>query len=124
VKAVRRKSGFSLVELLVVVVLLVFLGGALSYFYLGRGGTDPATGKRKVTPIGKAVETKCRSNIGQIRQALQMTQSGSEDEKFPATLKELKLPSEFDSCPDGKEPYQYDPQSGQVRCQHPGHERF
>jgi prepilin-type N-terminal cleavage/methylation domain-containing protein len=120
-----NRRGFSLVEILVVTLLLALLGVGLAYFYLGKGGVDPATGKRKVTPITRARDTECQSNLNQIRLSLQTAQIGQEDEnQFPTSLQELKLPAGFTNCPDGKEPYQYDSQTGRVRCVHPGHDRF
>jgi prepilin-type N-terminal cleavage/methylation domain-containing protein len=120
--AARR--GFSLVELLVVCVLLVALGGGLAYFYLGQSrGEKP----RDIvhTPISKANDVVCQSNIGQVRQALSMAQMSDSDGKFPQALTELKgLPQELLSCPTGHEPYVYDPTTGQVHCVHPGHENY
>jgi hypothetical protein len=121
-RAARR--GFSLVEILVVCVLLVALGGGLAYFYMGHGrGEKP--GDIVHTPITKANDAVCQSNISQVRQALSMAQMSESDGKFPRSLTELKeLPGEFLSCPTGHEPYLYDPATGQVHCVHPGHENY
>ncbi|HLV80442.1 MAG TPA: prepilin-type N-terminal cleavage/methylation domain-containing protein [Chthonomonadaceae bacterium] len=115
--------GFSLVEMLVVVVLLVAIGGALTYFYLGRGsGSKP--GDVVHTPISQANSTVCISNLHQIRDALTMARTSDPEGKLPASLDALHLPTEMLSCPVGHEPYQYNPQTGEVHCIHPGHENY
>jgi hypothetical protein len=70
-----------------------------------------------------AKDTVCRSNLGQVRMALQLAQQ-TNDDKYPETLQETKLPKEFYKCPVGKEKYLYDPATGQVSCPHPGHEKY
>lgn len=117
------RSGFSLIEILVVTVLLIMLSGGLAYFYLGSGGKTK-DGKTKRTPITVAKDTVCQSNIGQVRQSLNVLRAGDPDGALPQSLTELKLPSELLYCAVGKEPYQYDPSTGMVRCVHPGHENF
>ena len=91
--------------------------------YLGSGGKNKDGSVRK-TPISAARGTVCTSNLQQVRAAIQTLQIGDEQERFPQSLTELKLPSEFYACPDGKEPYPYDPNTGRVSCVHPGHEKF
>jgi prepilin-type N-terminal cleavage/methylation domain-containing protein len=115
--------GFSLIELLVVAALLVALGGGLAYFYLG--GKSGKPGERRVTPLSKAHDTECLSNIRSVRQSIAAAHAGDADEKYPASLAELReLPRELRACPVGKEPYVYDPSTGEVHCPHPGHENY
>lgn len=116
------RRGFSLLEILVVMVILVALSGGVAFFLLGRGG---AKGTAKApTPLDRAHGTVCMTNLRSVRQAIAAAQAGDTDGKYPQTLEELKLPAELLKCDDGKEPYVYDPQTGQVHCIHPGHDNY
>ncbi|MCS6776041.1 MAG: prepilin-type N-terminal cleavage/methylation domain-containing protein [Chloroherpetonaceae bacterium] len=119
-----RHAGFSLIEVLLVVALLVLIGGGLAYFYLGRGGREKPDGTRARTPITVAKDTVCQSNLGQVRQAVNVFRAGDPEETLPRSLQELRLPAELLTCAVGGEPYQYEPETGAVRCVHPGHENF
>jgi prepilin-type N-terminal cleavage/methylation domain-containing protein len=119
-----KKLGFSLVELLVVVTMLSVIGGGMAFFYLGKAKKDPVTGKVTHTPMSRSKLTVCNSNLQQVRTGLQMQKDMDEEEKYPESLAVLKFPSEVLACPEGKEPYQYDPNSGQVQCIHVGHEKL
>ena len=118
----RRLSGFGLVEILVVLALLI----ALSAFLIPKmvGPAKIVNGHRVSTPMSKAHDTVCLSNIRSVRQSIAVAKTGETEDKNPASLIELKLPTEFLTCPDGKEPYNYNPQTGEVHCVHPGHEKF
>lgn len=124
----RAKTGFSLIEILVVMVVIVAIAGLVSYNYLGKG----KPGEKKVTPINEAKKVACQSNLQQIRTGIQTfktmntdaAENGNGEPKNPETLKEMKLPQELLECPEGHEPYQYDPASGTVHCVHPGHENL
>ncbi|HZO89496.1 MAG TPA: hypothetical protein VFB38_14305 [Chthonomonadaceae bacterium] len=120
----KKTGGFSLVEILVVVLLLVLIGGGLAYFYLGHGSAGKKPGDIVHTPITRTNDVVCQNNLSQIRMSLQMQHDSDPDGKYPASLSELRLPSEMLSCPVGHEPYQYDPTTGQVHCMHPGHENY
>lgn len=118
---IRRRQGFSLIEILVVCVLLIALAGSLSYFYLGHSSKK---GQPDHTPIGAANSAVCRSNLVSVRQAIAAQQASDTDGGFPKSLDELHLPAEVLQCAVGHEPYVYDPQTGQVHCPHPGHESY
>jgi hypothetical protein len=94
------------------------------WFYYGTGGqSGTATG---APPVSRVTETRqaaqsveCRNNLNQIRAAIQMRQGA--DESLPTSLKELGLPDSMLVCPVSGQPYQYDPNTGSVRCPTPGH---
>ena len=74
--------------------------------------------------MAKAEDTKCKSDLDQLRMSLGMLHDGDPDGKWPETLQESKFPAEFYSCPIGHEPYQYNPETGEVKCVHPGHKKY
>lgn len=116
-----EKAGFSLVEILVVIVVIAILAGASYSVYIGSSGK---ANKRSFGPKAEAKTVVCTSDLHQVRMAIDMAHQSDQDGKYPASLEELKLPHELLVCPDGKEPYVYDPATGQVSCIHPGHEKF
>ena len=120
----RVKSGFSLIEMLVVIVIIGALSAMLFTFYLGKGGKGAPPGMAH-SPIERAKDTVCKSNLEQVRLAIQSAKTMAEDEqKNPQSLQELKLPAELLICAEGKEPFSYDPATGEVHCVHPGHEKY
>jgi hypothetical protein len=125
----NRIRGNSLVGMLVTLAIMAILAVALFKGSSAFGGKaiTPRKDGHGTTVMGQAEwaakDTVCRSNIGQVRQSLIIAQSAN-DEKFPASLEDLKLPKEFLKCPVGGEKYIYDPQTGTVTCPHPGHEKY
>ena len=123
-----RQKGQTLVATLIVIAIMGILAVAMLRPWAVGGTAKPARADGKGNSIPglarlKAEDEVCRSNLGQVRLMIQ-TQMGGEDTP-PASLTELRgLPKEFLSCPIGKEPYQYDPATGTVRCVHPGHEKY
>jgi hypothetical protein len=101
--------------------LLALLAGSMYAFYIGKSGQK---GEKSHGPIAEAQLTVCTENLRQIRMAIDMSKNSDADGKYPASLDELKFPRESLICPDGKEPYVYDAETGQVHCVHPGHEKF
>lgn len=120
-KAVRR--GFSLVEILVVVVILMVLLAILAPRYLG-GGKRP-DGKPIESPMQRARSTECINNLSQLRQGFRLA-TLEEDAARPQTLREVGrgFPESMFSCPVGKQPYRFDPNTGQIGCPQPGHESY
>ena len=123
----RRRAvpgkGFALVELLVVMVVLV----GLAALYFGMRGKDkkaePQFEGEAQTTLGKAVQkaesVECRTNLSQLRLMIQM---GATEGSNPAQLDAnwgVSL-----RCPVSDYPYGYNPQTGQVWCPTPGHERY
>ena len=122
------RRGQTLVASLIVIAIIGILAVALmkgSGMFSGEAKSPRKDGKGTTT-MGlaqyKARDEVCRSNLGQVRMSINI--NTSTDEEHPATLQDLKLPAEFMRCPIGKEPYVYDPATGQVDCPHPGHEKY
>lgn len=118
------RNGFSLIEIVLVMLVIVLLMGGMLYYYAGSGG-GKKPGDIVHTPITKANDVVCQTNLGSVRQMITAAQTSDPDGKPPQSLDALQgLPSELRSCPVGHEPYQYDPTTGQVHCVHPGHENY
>jgi len=110
-----------LVGILVSIAILAVLLMVWLYHGTGSSGANsappPASRVGEVRQAAESVE--CRNNLSQIRAAIQMrtTTEGT----YPASLQELGLPATMLSCPVSGQAYQYDPNTGQVRCPTPGH---
>lgn len=128
----NEKGNWTLVGLLVA----VGIGFALLFFVLlpqiqqgsdgqaqKEGLVNPKEGQTVVgASIDKGKETQCMSNLRQIRMLLESTKM--QGEQLPATIQDMKLGSAGTSCPVSGQLYQYDPNTGQVKCTTPGHERL
>ncbi len=120
-----KRRGETLVGLLAVIAIIailvvVFLNGG------GSGGSSRKDGLGSTVPGEvklKAKDEECRSNLGQVRQFIQVALSTSEGGP-PSTLDEVHAPAGILNCPIGHEHYTYDPNTGQVHCPHPGHENY
>jgi prepilin-type N-terminal cleavage/methylation domain-containing protein len=118
-----RRSGFSLIEILVVLAIIVVLSSITYSVYLGHSKGAPP-GKAH-SPMERAKDVVCMENLRSVRQCIEASRTGETDGKFPGALTEMReLSSELRECPEGKEPYQYDPMTGKVHCVHPGHENY
>ena len=121
--ALKGRSGFALIELLVVIALIAVLGGGLYAFYAGHSGMSGKKGEPK-SAMTVALDSECLQNLGSVRQCIK-AEEATDEEKHPAALTNIKsLTSELRACPVGKEPYAYDPATGEVHCVHPGHEKY
>ena len=135
----RRRSGWRsseagflvLIEILVAVVIIAMLA---SYFLTGTPGVSgggngsgvPGSVSGEATSVpGKARDAAegvvCRNNLGQVRAAIANYQATNGT--FPPDLPSLQVGVPL-TCPVGGEPYQYDPNTGQVNCTHPHHEGY
>jgi prepilin-type N-terminal cleavage/methylation domain-containing protein len=115
---IRSRTGFVLIEIIVVVAIILILAGA----YLGlsrKGGKDEKSIPARA--IEKVESVECRSNLNQVRQSLQMdTATG---EAAPGRL-DQGVTASVSRCPVSGQPYSYDPQAVKVWCTTPGHERY
>lgn len=121
----KKNAGQTLVATMVVLVIICILAGV---YFVGGSGSSTAgrpDGKGQ-TIVGRAMyrakDEACRSNLNQVRQALQI--AWTTDEAYPPTLADTKLGQDFYECAIGGEPYKYTPETGEVKCEHPGHEKF
>lgn len=121
-----RGRGFSLVEILVVLVVLVVLMGFAVNWYTGAGkgaARQPGQKAAPQTPKGAARGIECQSYLAQLRQAYTMA-TATGDENRPRTVADLRpygVTESIARCPDGREWYRMDPTSGRISCPHPGH---
>jgi hypothetical protein len=123
----KNRGGFTLVEILLVTLVMILIGGALVYFYFGKSSDQAKKlggGDMIHTPITRANDVVCQTNLGSVRQAIEAERASDADGHPPQSLNLLSLPAELLSCPVGHEPYSYDPTTGQVHCTHPGHENY
>lgn len=122
------KRAFTLASTLITIALLGLLavavlkgpamfGGKLSKRADGKGETIVGLGRYA------AKDEVCRNNLSQVRASIQILET-SDDTQHPASIEETNLGKSYYRCPIGKEGYAYDPQTGIVRCPHPGHERY
>jgi len=119
-----KTRAFTLVSTLITILLIL----GLAVFFMA--GTGQMKGRKdglgKTIPgraRARALDTECTSHLSQIRQGIQIYTTMGEDPN-PDSLKALRLGSEFEACPIGKEPYEYDSATGKVKCVHEGHEEY
>ncbi len=131
-----KTRGSSMVAVMAAMVIILVL--VLAYMFGGFGSSNTAAGKDALperadqkgitipgAAIYKAKDDVCRSNLQQIRLAIQMAQTSSPEGQAPGSLNDLRLGADFLKCPiDPHEPYSYDPATGKVFCPHPGHLKF
>ena len=122
------------------IVAIIIVGGMMMYF-----GMMNSSGSREVQQelnsssstnapgvsqpqslpgraIRKARDTECQSNLNQLRQFIMMSQGT--DGKYPPSLASIQGTEQIRECPVCHQPYSYDPETGQVKCTYPGHEKF
>lgn len=117
------RTGFSLIEILVVLAIIVVVSSITYNVYLGHSRNAPA-GKAH-TPMERTRDVVCMENLRSVRQCIEASRMGDGEEKYPSSLTSIReLSAELRACPEGKEPYQYDPTTGKVHCVHPGHENY
>lgn len=124
-----RSAGFSLVGTIMAVVValalvLVFVTGGAGLFGEKAPARKDGVGRTIVgTSRAAAQDSACRSNLSQVRMAIQIASASGEDSR-PESLASLKLSDSMLKCAVGGEPYIYNAADGTVRCPHLGHERY
>src|SRR5947199_10842818 len=92
--------GFSLIEILVVMAIIVVLSGITYGIYVGHSKNAPA-GKAH-SPMERAKDVVCMQNLRSVRQSIEVFRTGDTDAKSPGTLTALReLPAELRACPQG-----------------------
>lgn len=100
----EREEGFSIVELMVVLLILGILIGIVTASF--------------VFSVRTSKETACKSNLRIIRE--QLTLYYQDYGEFPPSLQDL-VPDYIEGekclfCPESGEAYDYDPGTGEVAC--------
>lgn len=118
-----------MIATLITVAIICVLMVVMMQGYSGVLGTSApsrrADGKGTTTMGGAMLSAKdqvCKSNLQQVRQAIEAAKLSGDGN--PAEIKDAGIGESFYSCPVGGEPYKYDSATGQVHCQHPGHEAY
>jgi hypothetical protein len=122
--------GNSLVGLLVAAAIVLLLAVVVlkgtNTFAANGGVSQRKDGLGKTIPGAALAATRddvCRLHLHDLRMAIDL-QHQTDDESYPATLADTKQGSDFYSCPVGHEAYDYNPQTGVVKCVHLGHEKY
>ena len=127
-----KTHGYTLVATLITVVILLLLGMVVLTGGLGGNYSQNTGVKAREDGLGnsmptymklKAEDTQCKSNISQARSAVAIARLDNGDQ-LPASLDEIRLGEQFLKCPIGDEKYEYDAATGDVKCPHPGHEKY
>lgn len=109
-----RCSGFGLIELLVVMVIIMIL--AVVLIPRLTGGKDPVSGRKIASPRERALQTGGAEYIAQINQAIQMYRMDHEEQN-PPNLQALKAYGVTDAMlmdQVTRQPLYYDPRTGRV----------
>lgn len=109
-----RNSGFGLIEIMVVMLIIMILAAFLLPRYLG--GTDPLTKKKVASPRDRARQVATVEYTSQINQAILLYQQDHDGEN-PPNLEALKAYGVTDSMIKDQvtgKPLAYDPQTGRV----------
>ncbi len=107
----------AILGLLIIVWLYYGTGGSARDSSQPSGALPPASRVGEVRQAAESVE--CRNNLSQLRAAIQMRFTS--EETYPTSLQELGLPATMLVCPVSGQAYQYDPNTGQVKCATAGH---
>jgi hypothetical protein len=112
-------------DVLVGLVLTLAIVGGIMYFMAKQSeqalGVDPG-GHSKNAAASDAV---CRTNLDSVRNCVMAAKAADPEGRCPPSLDQVSgVTDSMKKCPVGDEPYVYDPATGQVHCQHAGHESY
>lgn len=114
-------------QTLVATLIVIAIIAILAVTMIGGSGKSTRKDGLGTTVPGKvkaaARDDVCRSNLNQVRAAIQIERANADDAP-PASLNDIRLSEEYRQCAIGKEPYEYNPETGDVKCPHPGHEKY
>lgn len=120
----NERGQWAIIEILVVVAIIAVAAYFILPGYLGGKKKDGEV-DRVHTPIGQAESVECRNNLNQLRNAIEMERSSSEEGRVPASIADMgPSMSSISRCPVSGKEYSYDPTNGRVSCSTPGHERY
>jgi hypothetical protein len=114
-----------LVTLAIIAILMVVMMKGSNMF--GASSSPRADGKGTTVPglvKASAQDEVCKNNLNSVRQSIQITMATTGDEEKPASMAAIQIGDNFKKCPMGGEPYTYNATTGEVRCTHPGHEKY
>jgi type II secretory pathway pseudopilin PulG len=122
----ESQAGFLvLIELLVAVLLIA---AVVSYYYGSsrtatetRGGASEGPHTVPGMALQRAKGVECQNMLQQFRAAIATYQANSG--AYPPDLAGLQTGLSA-TCSAGNEAYEYDPDTGRVRCPHAGHEMY
>jgi hypothetical protein len=116
-----------------VMIAMAVVALAVVFFVTGGFGMMGGKKEEREDGLGKTVvgraryaaeDSACRTQLGQVRQLVEMA-TDPVDETPPAALSVVSgLPSGYDRCPIDKQNYEYDAATGDVTCPHEGHEDY
>jgi hypothetical protein len=115
---------------IICLLISVVIGVVLVITFIGPRMSSQVPGDEHKSLPARAMDrghdVECESNLRSIRQAVDIY--NSQNEGYPASTSEIDLGvsdrTSYFKCAVGGEDYIYDPQTGSIRCPHPGHERF
>lgn len=127
--------GFAaLIEILIVAFIII--GGMAMYMSMNRDAASLTTSIDQVgtgvsepqsipgKAVRKAVSMECQENLRQLRMMIDSDRFETEDGGYPQTLESMQGAASIDKCPVSGKPYDYNPETGQVHCTTPGHEKY